>query len=155
MRAVRMAMSLTASNGVGDMPSTPAMPRGFQAIVTRAEIASSAIPFSRAIRCRMTGMSAAKAAARKPVGVGPAFSPPAPPAKPAGSSDTRTWPLLSVMTLFAPPLKSASAQFSRRAGISSVAIGRPYSTLIRLTACLSTARMSMSAPRPGRFGMVQ
>jgi hypothetical protein len=61
----------------------------------------------------MTGMSAAKAAASKPLGVGPALSPPAPPAKPGGSSAKSVWPLLVVIVHFARPSNWASAQFSR------------------------------------------
>ena len=42
-----------------------------------------------------------------------------PPANPAGSSEIITCPSRSVMTLFARPLNSASAQFSRRSGMWS------------------------------------
>ena len=81
-------MSLTALNGAGSYPAKPAMPRGLNSIDTRARIVAIVRSSSFAIRASITGTSAAKAATKRPLGVGPSLSPPAPPAKPAGSSET-------------------------------------------------------------------
>jgi hypothetical protein len=92
------------------------MPRGLYSIETLARIALISRSISRAIRASITGISAAKAATRSPLGVGPALVPPAPPAKPGASSEISVWPLLIVTAQRARPSNTASAQFSRISG---------------------------------------